>query len=258
MVRLSTGAVDFIVQYGSFKRAFVNGKMELRTGGQPSTADAAATGTVVMTATLASGAHTVEVRPAGSVTLTGTSGTVTSITFAGFEILGATITFDTSLTVTAALVAAQINKYCSRGCAEAYAESSGAKVTIYLVQGTGAVTGAIVTTVSGGDLGKSDVNMGTEVTGVTPVNGLGFGLVSGGVLQKDGVWSGVAGSTASVGWFRLKGSITDDDSLSTTLIRMDGNCGGVGSDLVMATTSLVSGNTYSIDAGGITLPKFAS
>ncbi len=257
MVRSSTGTVDFVMQYGSWKRAFVNGKMEFRTGGQPSIADAAATGTLVMTATLASGAWTAEVRPAASVTLaTGAAGSVNSITIAGYEILGAVVPFDTSLTVTATAVAAQINKYCSRGFAECYAVSSGAKITIYAVQGSGNITGACVATCT--TITTTDVALGTEVAGVTPINGLGYGMVVDGVLQKDGVWSGVALVTATVGWWRLKGSIADADALSTTLIRMDGNCGSAGSDLVMATTNLVSGRTYTVDAGGITLPKFAS
>jgi len=258
MIRLSTGAVNFIMQYGSFKRAFYGGNMKIYSGGQPATADAAVTGTLGLTVTTASGALTHEVRPAGSVTFTGTSGSITSITLAGYEILGATVTCVTSPTVTAAAVAAQINKFCSRGCCECYAESLVGKVTIYAVQGSGAVTGAIATTVSGGDVAKTDVALGTEVTGTTMVNGFDFGTVAAGVLQKDGVWSGVASNTITAGWFRIEGSIADDDSLSTSLIRMDGNCGTSGADLNMATTSLVSGNTYTIDTAGITLPMYSS
>lgn len=259
MIRASQGLVDFMMQYGSFKRAFYGGNMKIRSGGQPATANAATTGTLGLTVTTASGTLTHETRPAASVTLTGgSSGTVSSITIGGYEVLGATVTYDTSLAVTAALIAAQINKFCSAGFAECYAESSGAVVTIYAVQGSGNIAGAIVVTAA--TITHTEIAMGTAVAGVTAVNGFDFGVVADGVLQKSGVWSGAASATITAGWFRIEGSIADDDSLSTTLIRLDGTCGtpGSGADLSMATTSLVSGNTYSIDVAGITLPKFAS
>jgi hypothetical protein len=252
MLKYSTGLSDFLMQNGSFKRAFEGGELQVRTGSQPSAADDAVSGTLLCTYTISSGARTAETRPAGSVTISGSSGSVNSITVAGYEILGATVAYDTSTTVTATNVATQINKYLSKGIAEFTASASSNKVTITMVQGSGNVTGTVVATCS--TLTTSDVNVGTETAGVTSVNGLTFGTSTSGVLVKYGIWSGVAVATGTGGWFRLVGPITDGGSSSTTAIRLDGSVGTSGADLNLATTSLTSGNTYTIDTFTFTLP----
>lgn len=256
MIKYSTGLVDFLMQNGSFKRAFVNGELQVRTGSQVVTADTAVSGTLLCTYTLASGARTAETLPAASVTLaSGGSGSVTSITIGGYEILGATVAFNGTLAQTATDVATQINKYCSRGFAEVTAAAVSTKVTITATRASGNITGATVATCS--TITTTDVAMGTEIAGVTPVNGLGFGTSALGILSKDGVWSGVAAATGTAGWYRLVGSVTDAGGLSATAIRMDGSCGTSGADLNMATTSIVVANTYSIDTATFTLPLTA-
>ena len=58
MIRLSTGLRNALVGASGFAEAFANGVIEIRTGPQPSTADAAATGTLLGTITLNGGAFT--------------------------------------------------------------------------------------------------------------------------------------------------------------------------------------------------------
>lgn len=57
-VRLSTGLATKLCGPSGFAEVFEGGIIEIRTGTQPATADAAATGTLLGTVTLASGAFT--------------------------------------------------------------------------------------------------------------------------------------------------------------------------------------------------------
>lgn len=87
-------------------------------------------------------------------------------------------------------------------------------------------------------------------------NGLEFGDAASGSIDKASgeVWSGAAVATGTAGWFRFSGNATDAHGASTALPRIDGTCGTSGSDLVLTTTSFVSGQTYTIDQFEITLP----
>ena len=58
MIRLSTALRNNLCGSTGFAATFANGIIEVRTGTQPATADAAATGTLLGTVTLASGAFT--------------------------------------------------------------------------------------------------------------------------------------------------------------------------------------------------------
>src|SRR3990167_9378872 len=136
-LRLSTGLRNFMLQHGSLKDALQNGRMEVYTGTQPTTADSAATGTLLCPITKGSAAHTAEVLATGTVTLTGgASGSVDTVTVNSVNILttGA-VPFNTSLNQTAADLAAAIN--ASESSPEYTASVSGAIVTISAMRGTG-------------------------------------------------------------------------------------------------------------------------
>lgn len=98
----------------------------------------------------------------GSVTITGSSGSITDLTVDGVSIIDSTVAYDTSTTVTAAALADEINGTTSSP--NYYAFSEGAKVTIYqqtIVTGTltVTVTGTLTTTdvdVTGGAVGDGD------------------------------------------------------------------------------------------------------
>jgi len=89
----------------------------------------------------------------------------------------------------------------------------------------------------------------------TDTNGLLMGNVSSGVLATETgeVWSGVAGTTGTAGWFRFY-----DNSLSTgastTGIRFDGNIATSGAALNISNTAITSGGTVTIDTVSITQP----
>ena len=69
-----------------------------------------------------------------TLTVTGASGSVTSITINGVEVLGATVAYDTSTSNTAALIVAQINAFSATHKAFR-AGGTGAIVTIQTLTG---------------------------------------------------------------------------------------------------------------------------
>jgi hypothetical protein len=245
-----------MAQYGSFKEAFQNGVLKIYSGAQPATADAAVnTGTLLCTVSNNSGAVTSEVLASGTVTLTGgSSGSVSSITVNGIEILNATIAFDTSLTQTAADCAAQINN--NQGSVDYVASSSGAVITITALPGTGSApnTFAVLSTTT--TITHSVANL---AGGVTAVNGLSFGSAASASIAKlaSQTWTGVNGAGGVAGYYVFYGSVADAGNADTNLqyIRECGAIATSGAELnLLNTTTLVNVATTTIPAWSRTLP----
>lgn len=89
-------------------------------------------------------------------------------------------------------------------------------------------------------------------------NGLEFGAAASGAISKasGATWSGVAVASGTAGYFRLCANPTDAGGASTSLPRVDGSIGTSGADLNMSSTTIVSGQTYTIDTFTITLPQY--
>lgn len=75
-IRLSTGLRDRLAGTTGFAAAFANGVIEIYTGAQPASADAAVTGTLLGTVTLNSGAFTPGTATNGLTFATAANGTV--------------------------------------------------------------------------------------------------------------------------------------------------------------------------------------
>jgi hypothetical protein len=91
-------------------------------------------------------------------------------------------------------------------------------------------------------------------------NGLELGAYAGGYIQKcgDETWQGEVLAAGIAGHFILVGNPTDALSASTTLPRISGSVGTIGSgaDMELATTTLVAGRTQTIDTFKMTLPAY--
>lgn len=75
-----------------------------------------------------------------------------------------------------------------------------------------------------------------------------------GVLSKNtDVWSAAASSTGTATHFRLVVN-TDDGTLSTTQIRMQGTIGTSAADLNMSTVAIVELATQTVDTFDLTMP----
>jgi len=84
--------------------------------------------------------------------------------------------------------------------------------------------------------------------------GIAFGTAAAGALPKSAaVWSGLVGTAGVAGWFRLYDS-AHLTGTSGTAVRMDGNVGVSGSDLVLSNTSQTVGATLTIDQATFTEP----
>lgn len=256
-LRYSTGVRNFIMGHGSLKQAFQNGRIEIYTGAQPASADAAVTGTLLCTITAASAARTAEVRASGTVTLTGgASGSVNTVTVSGVDILGAAVPFNTSLTQTAADVAAQINRNLSN--TEYVASASTGVITLKALPGTGASPNGLVVSATLTTITASYVNM---AGGVAAVNGLALGAPgesTAGMVSKlvSQTWSGVNAASGIAGWYRWYGSEADAggvDSAGVT-IREDGAVSTSAAELNLTSVSLVSGLTTTLSGWDRTLP----
>ncbi|MCK0507897.1 hypothetical protein [Aromatoleum anaerobium] len=255
-LRYSTAARNHILQHGSLKKAFQNGKILIYSGAQPASADSAPTGTLLCTITRNSGAHTAEVLATGTVTLTGgASGSVDTVTVDGINIMSeGAVAYDTSLTVTAAAVAAAINR--SESSPEYTATSSGAVVTISAARGSGAAPNTFAVSAT---LTTITASYGNMAGGVTALNGLQFDVATAGTITKKvgEVWSGTNVATGTAGWYRFVGAVADSgvaDS-SETEIREDGAIATSGAQLNMSSTTLTSGATTTIDTWSRSLPS---
>lgn len=251
-VRLSTGARNGLAQGLGFGGLFNRGTIDIYSGAQPSSADGAITGTLLGRVTANSAAKTSEVRAAGTVTVTGGSGSITAVTVGTFNIIGddAAIPFTTSTAVTAGLLADAINR---NGVYEA--SVVGSVVTINPRAGVGAAHNTYVVS-STGTCTCTYANMSG---GVSPVNGLIFAPPVAGVIAKSTgqVWSfaGIAAGTA--GWFRLIGSQADGGLLVSSAPyypRMDGAIAVSGSDLNLSNIAILIGSPNTIDAFSFTIP----
>lgn len=252
-LRLSTAIRNFCLAGGSVKEALTGGQILIYSGAQPATADAAPTGTLLATITASSGSLTNEVLATGTMTLSGSSGSVNTVTVNSVGILDASVPFNSTLTQTAADLAAAINN--SESSPEYTATSSGAVVTIIAKRGSGAAPNTFTVA---GTLTTMTATYAAMSGGVTAVNGLKMGYASGGILPKlaSQAWSGVAGATGTAGWFRFVGSVADSGALDSTesQYRMDGAISTSGAQLNMSSTAITSGATQTISSFPITLP----
>lgn len=248
--RLSTGLRNYLQNSGSVKKFLAGSILQIYSGAQPADADTAPAGSLLNTITLASGAHTPEVVATGTVTLTGgASGTVDTITVNSVSILPAAVSFNSTLTQTAADVVTAINAGFSSP--QYAASSSGAIITIYGEPSAGAAPNTFAVACGSTTITNSTTAM---ASGVTAVNGLSWGAPSAGVLSKSGVWSGVAIASDTPGWFRIVRSAADAAGASAVLLRLDGSVSTSNADLNINPNVSVNGVTLTIDTFSINVP----
>ena len=255
-VRISTGARNGMVGGLGLAAMLNHGYMEIYTGTQPATADAAKTGTLLGVVTASSGALTKETRASGSITITAAaSGSINTITVGGLNIIpdGAVSAVAGDTAATAALLCDAINR---NGMFEATV--SGSVVTIKGRPGTGVTTAAVTGTLT--TVTATYVNMGSVQAGTAPVNGLILGVFVAGVLAKlpSQVWSfaGVASGTA--GWFRFYSSDTGDTGAAISAApyypRLDGSVAVSGGDLNMSNITIAVASPTTVDTFSFTQP----
>lgn len=246
-IRQSTALRNYVLLGGSFRDAFQGGKIKIYSGAQPASANDAPTGTLLVTITLASGAHTAEVRSTGSVDLTGgAGGSVDTITVNSLEIMGSSTPFNTSLAQTAADVCDKINRNTKNKLFDAFVTATDV-INIRAKPGLGTLPNTWVVASTVTTITKTDANM---AGGVASVNGLGFNNAAAGSIAKrtTETWSGVVSTAGTAGWFRLEAPMADSGLVDSTesQLRLDGNVAVSGGDLNLSSTALALSATETI------------
>lgn len=251
--RLSTGLVNNMMSVGSFADTFANGVLDIYSGAQPASADAAATGTILVSVTSSSAVYTAETRATGTVTLlTGAAGLVDTVAVNAVDVLGGAVAYNTSLTQTAADVATAINR---NPVNRTYvATSVGAVVTLTANAGFGASLNGHVVTATLTTLTASYANI---AAGVAAANGLLFESAAAGVVGKKTTqtWSGTAIAGGTAGWFRLRESNDTGAGASTTAARYDGAIATSGAEMNLGSLTIVLSTPFTASAATFTLPQ---
>lgn len=253
-LRVSKALRNFINAGGSLRQALNGGKIKMFTGAQPTLADDAEAGTLLVTFTKSGSAHTAEVLSTGTIQLTGgASGNVSSLKVNAIEILNGTTTFNTSLTQTAADIARDINRNPQN--LDYVATSSSTVVTVKGKPGLGALPNGYVTT---GTSATITLTHGTFASGVTPVNGLNWEVSTTGTMVKrsDETWQGTAVAGGTAGWFRWIAGVADAGSADSleAIMRLDGAVATSGSQLNASSTTIALSSVQTISADQIVIP----
>lgn len=230
-----------------FTGAMQRGCIEIRSGAMPITADAAPTGVLLGRITNNGLPFTPEVPGSTVLTFSGASGSLTSVTVGGIEILGSNapiaMQVGDTLAVFAKSVADAINL-----CGAYRATATSNTVMVTCLPDTGARNNglAVAYAVSGGDLAVN-ISSPTITGGVDASGGLGWNAPSDGKVTKRGVWSftGIANGTA--GWFRMKASEADTDLANAPYPRCDGAIGVGTGEMSMSNLSVVVGAPTTVD-----------
>lgn len=255
-LKVSTGLVNAIADTQNLRSALKDARLRIFSGTKPANADTASSGTLLATITTASGAFTAETRATFLLTVSGSAGSLNSLTVGGIDILGSAVTIS-AVNAGADAIAAAINANYSTPDFTATTTGSSGVVTIYCPKGSGtAYNGVAIAhtettstiTINGG---SSTTVGGTGATaGVAAVNGLqlAFPAVAG-VLTNSGTWSGVGVAAGTASWYRFCVDAADDGTgTSTVYRRIDGTitATGNGGDATIDNTSISIGQTVSI------------
>ncbi len=255
-VRLSTGLANNLVGAIGLAASFAGGVIDIYTGAQPATADAAVTGTLLGRVSVASATYAAETPASGTITLAGAAGSINTLNVGTFNIipLGG-VQFTTDLATTAQALCDAINR---NGIYQATYPGTGATVTVTAPAGTGAAHNGLALAATLTTMTATYGGVGTIAGGVAATAGLQWGVPSGGVVSKIGVLSfnGLAAGTA--GWFRMKASAVDTDAAATATylpVRLDGSIAVSGGDMNLSNTTISTGAPTTIDTLTVTMPK---
>lgn len=253
-IRLSTGLVNKMMDTGSFKDVFANCVLDIYSGTQPTGSDDAATGTLLVTVTKASGAFTAETRSVGTLTLAGAAGSINTVTVNSIDILGAAVPFNASLNQTAVDVADQINRNPKNLLFIASATGASDVVTLTAMNGLGTLPNGWVVNYTATTMTATPANM---ASGVDAVNGLRFDKAVAGVLSKvtADTWSGNGLVAGTAGWFRVREGGDSGGGASTTAMRVDGSVATTGADMNLGSLAVTSGAPFILTSAAFTLPK---
>jgi hypothetical protein len=255
-IRRSTKLVnDLALGYG-VRELLHDGRIFIYSGAQPTDADTAPSGTLLMTFTESGNSYTDATRALATIAIGGSAtGTIATIKVGGmgFNLLSAAVDFTTSATVTAGLIADNINAL--QNPLNIVAVASTTNVLLYTPYWLGAeANGLTFATTTTGSL--TATSSGSFASGVTAVNGINFGetVTDGQISKESATWQAEAVASGTAGWFRFIACGSTVDGVADEDIRFDGNVGTSNADLIISTTAVVSGAIHTVSTAPITEP----
>jgi hypothetical protein len=255
--KFSTGLRDFLLGEGSFRKGFEDCQVKVYSGSAPATADAATTGTLLCTVTKSSGALVAGTRSTEKVH---------HVTIPDSHASGATVILNVTVdgvgptsytyTNTPDLDAAPLMVKVARMLNDIPQLEAIADVTAREIYVMSRIAGLDFTLADGS--GTITATVDAAVQAASRSNALSFGTPASGVISKATAetWSGANVATGVAGYFRIVTS-SDDATLSTTQLRVQGTVGTSGADMNLNSVNLVSGATTTIDTAAVTFPASA-
>lgn len=291
-MKYSTGFLNHLCVTGSVRGALDGGNIKFYSGSEPATADAATTGTLLLTVTASGAGLTFNTTAAARVltkpSATTWSGTPAANGDAGYfrfvasgdtgassttekRMQGAVSTFGADINLASITMATSTARTLASFWVSLLAQTGALKFSDMLANyllDTGSLKAAL-------DGCKIMVFAGTEPTSPESANantllctvtlsGGGSGLtwdttpVNGALLKPAAAsWSGTNVASGDATHFRLVLSADDGISASTTARRVQGSIGVGGKDWIMSNVTFVSGNSFTPSEFHIALPAAA-
>ena len=262
-VKLSTGMVNYITGFGSFRQAMEDFLLKIYGGATaPTTVDEAPAGSLLVTLSRASA--TTYITGVAGVPGWGEVNTVLVTSFA----VGETWSFDITISGETLFTTRTFTNTPDVGDAKDVAvklvklfQDAGLKACCSGTDGYVYVMApskhSLLIALHAGSTGT--VTIGDAVYAAVANNDcLHLGPPTLGVIGKDSdVWSGVNAATGVASYFRM---VRPDDSgiLSTTDLRLQGGCATSGSEMTMSNTTLTAAATCTLDSFTVTLPLVAA
>lgn len=242
-IRISDGTADFLQTKGCFKEAMHDFCIDIFSGAQPASPNLAPGALKLMRFTKDGEAWSRSITQKNSFTITDATESNTQVA----TLNGVVYTYVNGASETTATIASAIADLLNSS-KMVHAASLGEVVIVY-----DKYPGVGFTLTAGGTGSPSTAEITANVRGT----GLQFGVLTGNVLSKDSSnWIGIGIADGVAGWWRMKGSFSDDDSTNASFIRLDGACNTANSDLLALTTlNIVVGGTDNITAFTVTQPQ---
>lgn len=241
--KLSTGLRNFMLDFGSLRKAFENSVINIYSGTAPASANDAATGVLLNTITKASGTVSVGEKGTNKIALVTVTAADASTTV---TLNGVAYNYNPGGTLSVILIAIALARVINETCPDCIAVASGTDGTIYVMSRT---DGETFTTAGTLNCSVSDKVVAVDSDCLSFLNA----AVSGVLSKNADVWSGVNLATGTAGYFRLVTS-SDTGVLSTTEKRVQGNCATSGSEMNLSNLNLTKDATLTIDSFAVTLP----
>lgn len=255
-IRRTTALINGLAGGYGISELLTNGFINVYSGAQPSDADNAPSGTLLLTYSLNGNAYADATRAMASIAIGGTIGTLDEVTVGGmgYNLLASPVSYNSSATVTVSDIVTNINS--KQNPLNIVAVQNSTTLELYTPHMLGANANGLTfaTSVTGGLTATSS---GTFSGGVTATNGINFSetVTSGSISKTSEVWQGSGITSGVAGWFRFVPCGSNADGVGTDNVRFDGSVGTSNADMIISSTSIVESSVYTISSGNISEAK---